>query len=115
MPSTHPLRSWGNGREFRIPNSEFRIQGGGDGVRLAALDTLLVFTGDGCPHCRGLCEDFDRRGVRYREINLNREPEQFDRLRELSWEHRLPVVADHERVSIGFRGGSSTFADLGLE
>jgi len=25
------------------------------------------------------------------------------------------VVVDHERVSIGFRGGSSTFAELGLE
>jgi hypothetical protein len=25
------------------------------------------------------------------------------------------VVADHERVSIGFRGASSTFAELGLE
>jgi hypothetical protein len=33
----------------------------------------------------------------------------------VSWEHRLPVVVDHERVSIGFRGGSSTYAELGLE
>jgi hypothetical protein len=37
------------------------------------------------------------------------------RLLELVWEHRLPVVADHERISIGFRGESSTFAELGLE
>jgi hypothetical protein len=36
-------------------------------------------------------------------------------LRRVSWEHRLPVVLDHERVSIGFRGGSSDFAELGLE
>lgn len=82
---------------------------------MAALDTLLVFTADGCPHCRALCEDFDRRGVTYREINLCREPDEMDRLQELIWEHRLPVVADHERVSIGFRGQSSSFADLGLE
>ena len=51
----------------------------------------------------------------YRAINLSREPDEMERLRDLSWEHRLPVVADHERVSIGFRGGSSTFAELGLE
>ena len=82
---------------------------------MTALDTILVFTADGCPHCRALCEDFDRRGVVYREINLSREPTEMDRLRSLVWEHRLPVVADHERVSIGFRGQSSTFADLGLE
>jgi glutaredoxin len=80
-----------------------------------ALDTILVFTADGCPHCRALCADFDRRGVVYREINVSQEPGQMTRLRDLVWEHRLPVVADHERVSIGFRGQSSTFADLGLE
>jgi len=80
-----------------------------------SLDTILVFTADGCPHCRALCEDFNRRGVVYREINLSRLPEEMERLRQLSWEHRLPVVADHERVSIGFRGKSSSFGELGLE
>jgi len=84
-------------------------------AKVAALDTILVFTADGCPHCRALCEDFDRRGVVYREINLSREPDEMARLQELIWEHRLPVVADHERVSIGFRGESSTFAELDLE
>jgi glutaredoxin len=83
--------------------------------RVTALDTILVFTADGCPHCRALCEDFDRRGVDYREINLSREPLEMARLQDLVWEHRLPVVADHERVSIGFRGQSSSFAELGLE
>ena len=83
--------------------------------RVPRLDTILVFTADGCPHCAALRADFDRRGVRYREINLSREPWEMARLRELCWEHRLPVVADHERVSIGFRGGSSTFSELGLE
>jgi glutaredoxin len=82
---------------------------------MVALDTLLVFTADGCPHCRALLEDFDGRGVQYREINLSRDPAAIDLLRERCWEHRLPVVADHERVSIGFRGRSSTFAELGLE
>ncbi len=82
---------------------------------MAALDTILVFTADGCPHCRALCEDFDRRGVVYREINLSEKPHEMARLQELIWEHRLPVVADHERVSVGFRGQSSTFSELGLE
>jgi glutaredoxin 3 len=83
--------------------------------RVVALDTILVFTADGCPYCRELCEDFDRRGVVYREINLSREPQGMAGLLDLVWEHRLPVVADHERISIGFRGQSSTFSELGLE
>lgn len=82
---------------------------------MTPLDTILVFTADGCPHCEALVEDFKRRGVAFREINLSHEPAEMERLRELSWEHRLPVVADHERVSIGFRGGSSTYAELGLD
>ena len=82
---------------------------------MVALDTIIVFTADGCPHSRSLCEDFDRRGVVYREINLSQEPEEMEHLRELVWEHRLPVVADHERVSIGYCGESSTFSELGLE
>ncbi len=82
---------------------------------MVALDSILVFTADGCPHCGALCEDFKRRGVVFREINLSRQPDEMERLRQLSWEHRLPVVADHERVSIGFRGKASTFEELGLE
>ena len=82
---------------------------------MTALDTILVFTADGCQHCEALRTDFDRRGVAYREINLTREPDEMKRLRDLSWEHRLPVIADHERVSIGFQGKSSTFDELGLE
>lgn len=79
------------------------------------VETLLVFTADGCPHSRAAVDDLRARNVRFREVNLSRDPSGIARLRSLCWEHRLPVIADHERVSIGFRGGSSTFADLGLE
>lgn len=79
------------------------------------LQTVVVFIADGCRHSRALCEDLRRRGVRFQEVNLSREPHRMAELRRYSWEHRLPVVVDHERVSIGFRGGSSTFAELGLD
>jgi glutaredoxin len=82
---------------------------------MAPIDTLVVYTAEGCPHCAALIDDFTRRGVGFREVNLSREPEQMAQLRQLSWEHRLPVVVDHERVSIGFRGESSSYSDLGLE
>ena len=98
----------------RNPKTELRLCGVWVG-ELVALDTIIVFTADGCPHCAALCADFDRRGVVYREVNLSREPDEIERVRDVSWEHRLPVIADHERISIGFRGGSSTFVELGLE
>ena len=76
---------------------------------------ILVFTADHCPHSQALLADFRRRGVRFEEVNLSSDPDGLARLSELSWEHRVPVVVDHERVSIGFRGHSSTFAEVGLE
>jgi glutaredoxin len=79
------------------------------------VDTLLVFTAPGCRHCRAACDDLKGRGVRFREIDVAASAEARDQLRGWSWEHRLPVIVDHERVSIGFRGGSSTFAELGIE
>jgi len=82
---------------------------------MTAVDAVLVFTADGCPHCRAVIEDFNARHVRFREINLNREPDKLERLEALSDERRLPVIVDHERVSVGFRGESSSFAELGVE
>lgn len=79
------------------------------------LQTLRVYVAEGCPHCEALLRDYRRRRVRFVEVNLSRQPERLAELDGLCWEHRLPVVVDHERVSIGFAGGSSTFADLGLE
>ena len=79
------------------------------------LDLIVVFTADGCTACEELVADLRRRGVTFREVNLSREPEAMAEVRRHSWEHRLPVVVDQERVSVGYRGGSATFAELGLE
>lgn len=79
------------------------------------LQTLVVYTADGCPHCAALRADLRRRGVRFSEVNLSQEPDRLTELRRLCWEHRLPVIVDHERISIGFRGGSSSYEEVGLE
>lgn len=82
---------------------------------MTALDTLVAYTADGCPHSSALVADLEARNIRFLEVNLSRSPERLSELARVSWEHRLPVVVDHERVSVGFRGGSSTFAEVGLE
>lgn len=79
------------------------------------LDTLLVFTHSECPHSQALLEDFNRRGVVFVQIDLGADPEGLLRLREVCWEHRLPVIADHERITIGYQGRTSTFEALGLQ
>jgi glutaredoxin len=82
---------------------------------MCALFTIVAFTADGCPHCDALRNDLSSRNVRFLEINLSREPQRVEELRRHSWERRLPVVIDHEKVTIGFRGGSSAFDALGID
>ncbi len=77
--------------------------------------SVTVYLADGCPHCEALLEDLRRRRVGFVAVNLTREPRRIAELTALTWERRLPVLVDHERCSVGFRGGSSSFADLGLE
>lgn len=76
---------------------------------------ITVFVARGCPHCRALVEDLERRRVRHDVRDVGDDPEAMLELRRWCWEHRLPVVVDHERVSIGFHGRSSTYGELGLD
>jgi len=82
---------------------------------MSPIETLLAFVHPDCPHSAALLEDFRSRKVVYREINLKENAAGLVRLQEFYWERRLPVVLDHERLSIGFRGQSSTFEELGLD
>jgi glutaredoxin len=75
---------------------------------------ITVYVGDGCPHCKALLEDLRRRRVEFVVVNLSQEPERLAELAALTWERRLPVLLDHERCSVGFSGGSSSFTDIGL-
>jgi glutaredoxin len=73
-----------------------------------------VYVADGCRHCEALQEDLRRRRVGFVVVNLTAEPDRVAELAALTWERRLPVLVDHERLSVGFAGGSSSFADLGI-
>ncbi len=80
---------------------------------MAALRTLQVFIHPRCPHSRALVEDFRRRGISFVEIDISEE-EGLQQLKEASWERKLPIILDHERLSIGFKGSFSTFSELGI-
>jgi len=75
---------------------------------------ITVYVADDCPHCNALLEDLRRRRVEVVVVNLSQEPDRLTELAALTWERRLPVLVDHERCSVGFSGGSSSFSDLGL-
>ncbi len=75
---------------------------------------ITVYIAADCPHCAALVADLQRRRVRYRCVDVARDPRGLDELKRLTWERRLPVVVDHERCSVGFQGGSTSWRELGL-
>ncbi len=76
--------------------------------------SVLVYVADGCPHCAGLLCDLERRHVRFEVVDLSHAPDRIMEVVALTRERRLPLTVDHERVAVGFSGGSSSFADLRL-
>jgi len=76
---------------------------------------VVVYVAPGCPHSRAAVEDLRRRGVRFRLVDVTTDREGLARLLELTWERRLPVIADHERITIGWGGRASSFETLGIE
>jgi len=76
--------------------------------------STIVYIAEGCSHCARLLEDLRRRHVACVVVDLTREPGRVAEVAALTWERRVPVVVDHERCSIGFAGGSSSFAEVGI-
>jgi glutaredoxin len=74
---------------------------------------VLVFVADSCPHCAALVADLERRHVSFTCVDVGREPDRAAELARYTRERRVPVVIDHEIVSVGFRGRSSDLARLG--
>jgi glutaredoxin len=75
---------------------------------------LTVYVADGCPHCAALLADLAKRRVAFTVVNLSRSPERVAEVVAVTWERCLPVTIDHERCSVGFRGRSTSLAELGL-
>lgn len=63
---------------------------------------IKVYTRPACPQCTATCRTLERRGIDYRLIDLERDPEARDRVMALG--HRqLPVVVVGDEHWSGFR------------
>lgn len=75
--------------------------------------SVVVFVVAGCPHCDALLEDLRRRRVAHSVVDLRRRPERIAEVVRLTWDRRVPVLVDHERVTVGFNGRSSAIGERG--
>jgi glutaredoxin len=75
---------------------------------VSAAAPVLVYTRTGCPHCDGLRADLAGRGVAFREVDVDAEPERIPELLKLTGGRRVvPVLVDGARIEVAPRGGSA--------
>ncbi|MDE3131118.1 MAG: glutaredoxin 3 [Acidobacteriota bacterium] len=64
------------------------------------MKPVTVYTTDFCPYCRSAKALLEKRGVTYEEINLARDADARQRMREISGMNTFPQIVIGE-VSIG--------------
>jgi len=67
---------------------------------------VTIYTKTGCPYCAAAMEDYRRRGIEYREVNLSLEPDRIPEIVQLTGRRLVPVIVeDKGRVTAGWEGG----------
>lgn len=65
---------------------------------------ITIYIREGCPFCKALKEDLDKKGVKYKEIDVIKNPEFQEGLFKLAKRKAVPVMVENGKVTVGFEG-----------
>ncbi|MDH4223168.1 MAG: glutaredoxin family protein [candidate division Zixibacteria bacterium] len=65
---------------------------------------VTIYIKEGCPFCKALKEDLDKKGVKYEEINVIKNPEYQEMVIKLAKKRAVPVMLKDGKVTVGFGG-----------
>jgi len=65
---------------------------------------VTIYIREGCPFCKALKEDLDKKGVKYKEIDVIKNPEFQEELFKLAKRKAVPVMVKDGKVTVGFGG-----------
>jgi len=69
------------------------------------MGEVTIFTKPGCPYCAAAKADFQQRGIRYTEYNVQADPGALKRMLELNGGRRhVPTILQDGQVTVGFNG-----------
>jgi glutaredoxin len=57
-----------------------------------------------CPFCEVAKADLDRKGIKYKEIDVSKDAEGLEKMLRISGKRLVPVMIDGENVTVGFGG-----------
>jgi glutaredoxin 3 len=65
---------------------------------------ITIYTTPTCPFCKAAKEDLDRKGIKYREIDVSKDAEELEKMLRISGKRLVPVIVNGENVTVGFGG-----------
>ncbi len=65
---------------------------------------VTIYVKEGCPFCKALKEDLDKKKIEYQEIDVVKNPEFQDKLMKLANRRAVPVMVEDGKVTVGFGG-----------
>jgi glutaredoxin 3 len=65
---------------------------------------IIIYTTPTCPFCKSAKEDLDRKGIKYREVDVSKDAEGLEKMVRISGKRLVPVMLDGENITVGFGG-----------
>ena len=68
------------------------------------MEEITIYTKPTCPYCAAAKEDFEKKGLKYTEIDVTASDEALAEMEKISGGSRVPVIVKGGEVTIGFGG-----------
>ncbi|MFH0812764.1 MAG: glutaredoxin family protein [Pseudomonadota bacterium] len=65
---------------------------------------INIYTTPTCPFCKAAKEELDRKGIKYKEIDVSKDAEVLEEMVRISGKRLVPIMVDGENVTVGFGG-----------
>ena len=71
------------------------------------MPDVTIYTKSGCPYCAAAKADFQKRGMKFKEISVPNTPGALEEMLKLNNnQRRVPTIVQSDKVTIGWNGGS---------
>jgi len=65
---------------------------------------ITIYTTPTCLFCKSAKEDLDRKGIKYKEVDVSKDVEGLEEMVRISGKRLVPVMVDGENITVGFSG-----------
>jgi glutaredoxin 3 len=65
---------------------------------------ITIYTTPTCLFRKSAKEDLDRKGIKYKEVDVSKDVEGLEEMVRISGKRLVPVMVDGENITVGFSG-----------